>query len=77
MKREREFAGIAYESCYNRIYVMGGKKVYKSLDTCEYYDINKDKWTSFAQLNEKKQMVSASIINDRFIYLFGGSLGRK
>ena len=43
-----------------------------STDSCEYYDVNNNEWTQFAKLNEKKINMSASILNNRFIYLFGG-----
>jgi len=46
------------------------------LNKCEYYDINKDKWTIFRKLNQKKYDSSASILDNRFIYLFGGFCGK-
>lgn len=50
---------------------MGGYK-FRGTNTCEYYDIQADEWKSFANLNKKKGYCSASILNDQFIYLFGG-----
>ena len=68
MKAEREEPAIAYEPTLDRIYVMGGK-ISKS---SEYYDINKDQWTLFSSFKQKIWRASASILNNRFIYLFGG-----
>jgi len=34
--------------------------------------VNKDEWTSFTSLNAKIYNTSASILNNKFIYLFGG-----
>ena len=42
------------------------------LDSCEFYDIIKDQWTQFQKLNENNRFGSASILNNKFIYLFGG-----
>jgi len=50
---------------------MGGRSVGRE-DSCEYYDVNKDEWNSFTSLNEKIVNPSASILNNKFIYLFGG-----
>ena len=41
-------------------------------DSCEQYNINDDKWTSIANLNQKKSLISAYILKNRFIYVFGG-----
>ena len=51
---------------------MGGYDSEYHTYTCEYYDICNNTWTQFAKLNEKKGGTSASILNNRFIYLFGG-----
>ena len=48
---------------------MGG---YYDLDSCEYYDVSKDQWTPFASLNQESYNASASILGNKFIYLFGG-----
>ena len=53
---------------------MGGNP---KTDSCEYYDVNNNEWTQFAKLNEKKDSMSASILNNRFIYLFGGKNGNR
>jgi len=68
MKEEREYAAVAYEPNQDKIFVMGGW----TLDSCEYYDVSNNIWTQFAKLSEKKYYMSASILNNRFIYLFGG-----
>jgi len=69
MNEKREYAAAAYEPNQDKIFVMGG---YPSTDSCEYYDVNNNEWTPFAKLSEKKRFMSASILNSRFIYLFGG-----
>ena len=51
-------AAVAYEPTQDTIFVMGG--FYGgSLDHCEQYNINEDKWTSIARLNQKKTNMSA------------------
>jgi len=65
---ERYAATIAYEPTEDKIYNMGG--IDKS--TCEYYDINKDEWTLFPSLSGPVGGASASILHNRYIYLYGG-----
>lgn len=48
---------------------MGGE----DQDSCEYYDVSKDQWTPFASLNQEIYCASASILGNKFIYLFGGT----
>ena len=52
---------------------MGGE----DQDSCEYYDVSKDQWTPFASLNQKTFGASASILGNKFIYLFGGDVKDK
>ena len=42
--------------------------------SCEYYDVSKNQWTQFASLNQKIYFASASILGNKFIYLFGGGM---
>jgi len=50
----------------------GGHNNGSKTNTCEFYDITNDKWVMFGSLHENKHKMSASILNNRFIYLFGG-----
>jgi len=68
MNQERIGAAVTYESSQDKIYVMGGY----DRDSCEYYDVNSDCWIQFASLNMKKSGSTASILDNRIIYLFGG-----
>ena len=61
----------AYEPTLDKIYIIGGNNQGQK-DECEYYDVNKDKWTEFAKLPEPLSTMSASILNNKFIYLFCG-----
>lgn len=45
----------------------------KSQRTVERYDIEKDRWLQLrTELNEGRYHATACIMNDRFIYVFGG-----
>ena len=78
MKEERVWATVAYEPTVDKIFIMGGVgNAYNNVDTCEQYDINQNKLTQFSKLNQQKATMTASILNNRFIYLFGGSIGNN
>lgn len=64
------------EETLGKIFVIGG---YNNgcLKSCESYDIDGDKWTNIAPLNESKQDVSACTFNTNYIYAFGGFNGQK
>lgn len=47
------------------------------LNFCEYYDIKKDAWTEFASLNNQISDLSATVLNNKYIYVFGGNKGEK
>ena len=70
MKDKRHGAAVAYEPTQDKIYVMGGGDAF--LTSCEYYDVINDEWMQFAKLNERKKYTTPSILDNKFIYLFGG-----
>jgi len=51
MNEPRLLAAVAYESTQNMIYAIGGYDD-KILDSCEYYDVKKDKWIQFSSLSD-------------------------
>ena len=42
------------------------------LDSCEAYDIEKDEWCYVKSMRIKKINFSATVVNNQFIYTFGG-----
>jgi len=58
------------------IYCLGGKsKEKKFLNHCEKYDITENKWEKAPPLKEEKLNISATALNEIFIYAFGGFNG--
>ena len=68
-KRQEHAAVI----CGNTVYVMGGQDGGKWLNSCEAYDIAKDEWSYVKSMEIKKCNFSATVVNNQFIYTFGGS----
>ena len=66
-------AAVVYEPTLDKVYVMGGFDSYGQMVSCEYYDIDIDSWTKFKSLNKKAIYSTASILSNRFIYMFGGA----
>ena len=50
--------------CKNIVYVIAYK--------CEAYDIDKDEWTYIKPMNIKRGSFAATVIENKFIYTFGG-----
>ena len=71
MNERRLDTAVAYEPVDDRIYVIGGWRD-GELDSCEYYDIDDDKWNMIRRINQRKHKMSAAILDQRFIYAFGG-----
>ena len=62
-----------YNKESEQIYAIGGRNSeYQNTKKCEEYDIKDDQWTNIAELNEAKYDMTASITEDKVIYLFGG-----
>lgn len=61
------------------VYVIGGFDGTQNLfmKTCERYNMERDKWKQVASLNTARCAFSASPINARFIYIFGGYDGLR
>ena len=51
---------------------MGGANFNKTYKSCEIYNVEKNQWKSISDLNDERRLLSASIVNNKFIYLFGG-----
>lgn len=59
------------------LYAIGGCNTKAEIPACEYYSIDKKKWTDSAFLNEKKMWVSVCVVDNRYLYAFGGSTNMK
>ena len=61
------------------VYVMGGYDGVQNvfLNCCEVYNVKKDEWRFFASMNISKCAFSATVVNNRFIYTFGGYDGQN
>lgn len=54
------------------IIVAGGYINGRLTAKCERYSVAKDQWTPLPDLNESKASSSLCLLNDRFLYCFGG-----
>ena len=52
---------------------MGGEGTGRKVkDSCEAYDILKDEWSNVQSMLVKKSAFSATVVNNKYIYTFGG-----
>ena len=58
------------------MFVLGGS-CEGTLDSCEAYDISKDEWIFVKPMKIEKYHFAATVVNDQFIYTFGGHTGLK
>ena len=70
------------EKIYNfggMAFVQGEGKTNKveSLNSCEVYNIKRDEWRFFQPMNISKCAFSATVVNNKFIYTFGGYDGQN
>lgn len=76
MPLEKSFFAAVAANRGNYIYTFGGyENVEKcQLKSCEYYNIEKDKWytNDEVQLNEPRSQCSAALFEDNLIFIFGG-----
>ena len=63
--------------CGSKVFALGGNDENNFLDSCEAYNIYKDKWQFLKSMNVKKNSFAATAINNEFIYTFGGFDGRN
>lgn len=65
--------------CDNNVYVMGGYDGVQNefLNCCEVYNVKKDEWRFFEPMNISKCAFSATVVNKKFIYTFGGYDGQN
>jgi hypothetical protein len=47
------------------------------LSSCEVYNVKKDEWRFFQPMNISKCAFSATVVNNKFIYTFGGYDGQN
>lgn len=65
--------------CENSVYVMGGYDGVQNifLNSCEVYNVKKDEWRGFSPMTISKCAFSATVVNNKFIYTFGGYDGQN
>lgn len=74
MNQKRENFGITYDNTNREVYVFGG--YYNGfLSHSEKYSVELDEWTELAPMTNKKDMASACILNNQFIFIIGGHIG--
>jgi len=73
----RAHLGVIF--CANAIYAVGGSSdnEISALDTCEKYDLDKEKWEVIASLKSKSSGCCLSTFSDSFIFKFGGIIDKK
>ena len=62
-------SAVTYE---NTVFVMGGQYNGGYLNSCECYDITKDEWTTVSPMKKAKRYFGATVVNNQYIYTFGG-----
>ena len=66
-------ANPAWIMGYKRIYVVGGDINSREwTDKCELFDLETEKWSEFGNIYEQKAYSSLCILNQSFLYCFGG-----
>lgn len=61
------FGGMAYRNENN-----GGKPFVQSLNNCEFYSIQAQKWIMLPNFQKARQAFSVCQFNDKFIFIIGG-----
>ncbi len=62
--------------CGEYIYCVGGyNPTLKYLKQCEKFEVRLNRWVALPNMNEHKSQVSMCCLEDRFLYIFGGSIG--
>jgi N-acetylneuraminic acid mutarotase len=73
MNDARASFGCLYVPRHNsQIFVTGGYINGKLSQRCERYSIQTDTWSALPDLNEAKASSSLCLLNDRYLYCFGG-----
>lgn len=70
LKEKRERHSIIYLPSKNYVFICSGF----STKTCEYTDLSKGVWEEIKPLNNERVDASMAFINERYIYIFCGSL---
>lgn len=66
------FGCLYVPSASPKIVVTGGYINGKLSTRCEVYNINSDTWNQLPEMNEAKASSSLCLMNDRYLYCFGG-----
>lgn len=61
---------VAFSKC--QIYSLGGKAAEGPINICEVFDLKGNIWKMLPGLNESKYGISPAVIDNRFIFIFGG-----
>lgn len=74
MNDPRASFGCLYTPSPNKdeIVVTGGYINGKLTNHCERYNVQRDQWTQLPELNEAKASSSLCLLNNRYLYCFGG-----
>ncbi len=63
----------------NKIYAIGGYDALENvfINSCERYDIEQNTWHNVSNLKMAKCAFAATVVQDRYIYTFGGYDGKE
>jgi len=64
--------GVTLSPTLNQIYVAGGYIMGEITRKCERYTLANDTWTSMPDLTEEKCSVSLCVLDNKYLYSFGG-----
>lgn len=72
MNYHRASFGCLYAPKTDEIYAVGGYIHGKLTNKCEKYSVMTNSWTQIPDLTEAKASSSVCLMNDRYLYCFGG-----
>ena len=59
----------------NEIYIFGGQRFGTSYDNVQIYNVDTNEWRLGSSMNIAREDMGCTIVNDRYVYLFGGAQG--
>ena len=71
-ENRRLHCGLVFK---DTVYVIGGTNDGTSYKSCEAYNTSKNEWKYIKPMNAERACFTATVIDNKFIYVFGDSAG--